>query len=116
MRCQSSDFAQWVEFTPCFDTLLAMKPIVFTFHAPVRMAERAIAAEWIERTVREPTWTEPDPKDPHAERRYRPVPEFGDRVLRVVVAETAAAIRVITVTFDRGATRWHARHHPRSGG
>ena len=93
-----------------------MKPIVFTFHAAAQMQRRAIAPEWIERAARDPAWTEPDPEDPHAERRYRPVPEFGDRVLRVVVAETATAIRVITVTFDRGATRRHARHHPRSGG
>jgi hypothetical protein len=92
-----------------------MKPIVFTFHAPARMAERQIASEWIERTIREPAWTEPDPKDPHAERRYRPIPENGDRVLRVVVAETETGIRVIAVTFDRGATRRHARHHARPG-
>lgn len=93
-----------------------MKPLIFTFHAPVRMAQRAIAAEWIERTVREPAWTDPDPNDPQAERRYRTIPEFGDRVLRVVVAETANAVRVITVSFDRGATRRHARHHLRPGG
>ena len=48
-----------------------MKPLIFTFHAPARMAQREIAAEWIERPVRDPGWTEPDPKDPQAERRYR---------------------------------------------
>ncbi len=93
-----------------------MKPLIFTYHAPVRMAQRAIAPEWIESTVREPSWVEPDPKDSQAERRYRPIPEHGDRVLRVVVVETANAVRVITVTFDRGARRRHARHDLRSGG
>ena len=93
-----------------------MKPLIFTFHAPARMAQREIAAEWIERTVRDPAWTEPDPNDPQAERRYRHIPERGDRVLRVVVVETANAVRVITVTFDRGALRRRARHHLRPGG
>ena len=93
-----------------------MKPLIFTFHAPARMVQRQIAPEWIERTVREPAWTEPDPKDPQAERRYRQIPEFGDRMLRVVVVETANAVRVITVTFDRGALRRRDRHHLRPGG
>lgn len=93
-----------------------MKPLLFTFHAPVRIAQREIAAEWIERTVRDPTWVEPDPKDPQAQRRFRHIPEFGDRVLRVVVVETANAVRVITVIFDRGALRRRARHDLRSGG
>ena len=92
-----------------------MKPLVFTFHAPLRATQRSIASEWVERTVREPAWTEPDPRDVEVERRFRRIPEFGDRVLRVVVAETATAVRVISVHFDRGAARRHARHNARSG-
>ena len=92
-----------------------MKPLIFTFHAPARMAQREIAAEWIERPVRDPGWTEPDPKDPQAERRYRHIFERGDRALRVVVVETANAVRVITVNLDRGALRRRARHDLRSG-
>ena len=84
-----------------------MKSLIFTYHAPARMAQR---------TVREPAWTAPYPTDSQAERRYRHIPERGDRVLRVVVVETANAVRVTTVTFDRGALRRRARHHLRPGG
>lgn len=73
------------------------------------MAERHIDPEWIERTVRAPDWTEPEPGDPEVERRFRAIPEYGDRVLRVAVAETSTAIRIISVHFDRRARRRHAR-------
>ena len=65
-----------------------MKPLLFTHHAPDRMRERSIAAEWLERTVREPEWVEPDRRHPGVERRFRAIPEYGDRVLRVACAET----------------------------
>ena len=94
--------------------MAAMKPLVLTFHAPGRIAERKIASEWVERTAREPEWTEPDPKDAEVERRSRTIPEFGGRRLRVAVVETPTSIRVISVHFDRRATRRHARHDVRS--
>ena len=87
-----------------------MKPLVLTFHAPRRMLERSIQADWVEQAARDPAWTEPDPKDAEIERRFRPIPEAGDRVLRVSVVETPTLIRVISVHFDRRATRHHARH------
>jgi hypothetical protein len=80
-----------------------MKPLLFTHHAPDRMRERSIAAEWLERTVRRPEWTEPNRGDPTVERRFRSIPEFGDRVLRVACVETDTHIRVISVHFDRRA-------------
>jgi len=80
-----------------------MKPLLFTHHAPDRMRERSIAAEWLERTVREPEWVEPNRGDPAVERRFRSIPEFGDRVLRVACVETDTHIRVISVHFDRRA-------------
>lgn len=87
-----------------------MKPLHFTYHAPASMAQRDIPPEWIERVVRQPLWTEPDPLDPEAERRSLNIPEHGDRVLRVAVVETETHIRVISTFFDRRATRRHARH------
>ena len=80
-----------------------MKKTILTRHAETKMHERGIRLEWIERTIRNPDWIEPEPRDSTAQRRFGPVPEFGGRMLRVVCVETESAVRVITVTFDRGA-------------
>ena len=65
------------------------------------MAERQIAVEWIERTLESPELIVPDPNDPAVERRFRRIPEFGDRVLRVAVNRTVEPQRVVSVFFDR---------------
>jgi uncharacterized DUF497 family protein len=80
-----------------------VKKLVLTRHAEAKMYERGIRLEWIERTIRNAHWIEPEPRDPSAERRFGAVPEFGGRMLRVVCVETESAIRVIAATFDRGA-------------
>ena len=46
------------------------KPIVLTEHAKHAMAERGIDLAWVERTAREPEWTEPEHTDPALERRH----------------------------------------------
>jgi hypothetical protein len=80
-----------------------MKKLVFTRHAEVKLQERGLRLSWVERAVRNPAWTEPEPRDPTAQRRFSPVPKFGGCILRVVCVETENMIRVITATFDRGA-------------
>ena len=80
-----------------------MKKLELTRHAALRLRERSIRLGWVERTARQPEWTEPEPNDSAVERRFRTIEEFGGRVLRVACIETETAIRVITVTFDRGA-------------
>lgn len=82
-----------------------MKRLDFTRHARTKMEERAIDEAWVDRAARQSEWTEPEPNDPTAERRFAAIPEFGNRVLRVVCVETANTIRVITALFDRGARR-----------
>jgi len=82
-----------------------MKPVVFTAHARVRLQDRGIDPKWIEESILAPDWTEVDPKDPSVERRFRAVPEFGGRVLRVACIETNSDIRVISMMFDRNARR-----------
>jgi len=42
-----------------------------------------------------------DPHDAAVERRFRRIPEFGDRVLRVAVNTTVDPLRVVSVFFDR---------------
>lgn len=82
-----------------------MKPLRLTAHAQFAAAERGIDPLWIEQTAREPAWAFVDPQHPEVERRYRAIPEFGDRVLRVACVESATEIRVLTVFFDRGAKK-----------
>ena len=48
-----------------------------------------------------PDWTEPDPHDPQVVRYFRAIPEFGGRVLRVVVNVAVEPRRVVSVFFDR---------------
>ena len=66
------------------------------------MARRAVPVEWVERTITNPALRVRDPDDPELERFFRQIPEFGDRVLRVVVNTTIGRWRVVSVYFDRG--------------
>ncbi|TKT74861.1 DUF4258 domain-containing protein [Aquamicrobium sp. LC103] len=80
-----------------------IKAIVLTRHAIVKMEERKIRFAWVEDAIRNPLWTEPEPRDTTAERRFARIGDHGGRMLRVVCVETDDTIRVITATFDRGA-------------
>jgi hypothetical protein len=82
-----------------------MKPLFFTQHARDAMDERKIDLAWIERAVRMPEWTIVDSRRPGVERRFRAIPEYGDRVLRAACYETEHEIRILTVFFDRDAER-----------
>ena len=72
-----------------------------TQHAANALAERGIEAEWMERTLNAPELTLPDAQDTALERRFRRIPEFGGRVLRVVVNRAVEPNRVVSVFFDR---------------
>jgi hypothetical protein len=65
------------------------------------LAERCIPLEWLEQTLREPELKVADPTDATLERRYRKIPEHGNRVLRVVVSTAVAPERLVSVYFDR---------------
>jgi hypothetical protein len=73
----------------------------FSKHARKVLEERKILIEWVERTVAAPELRLPDPDDAAVERRYRRIPEFGGRVLRVAVNNTVEPERVVSVFFDR---------------
>jgi hypothetical protein len=81
------------------------KPLRFTKHAQDAFEERELNQGWIDRTVREPEWSLPDPRRVGVERRFRSIPEFGGRILRVACVETADEIRILTVFFDRDARK-----------
>ena len=72
-----------------------------TKHAKKVLGEREIPIEWVERTLAEPGLRQPDPDDATVERRFRRIPEFGGRVLRVAVNTAVEPNRVVSVFFDR---------------
>ncbi len=72
-----------------------------TKHAKQALAEREIALEWVERAFSQPELRLPDLDDAEVERRYRKIPEFGGRVLRVAVNIAVEPNRVVSVFFDR---------------
>ena len=82
-----------------------MKPLFFTQHTQDAIDEREIDPAWIERAAHAPEWTVADPNRPGVERRFRRIPEFGNRVLRAACYETTLEIRILTVFFDRNARR-----------
>jgi hypothetical protein len=65
------------------------------------LAERAIPLAWLECALNEPALRQLDPNDASLERRYRPIPEYDGRVLRVVVNTSVEPVRVVSVFFDR---------------
>jgi hypothetical protein len=82
---------------------MALLPLRYRRHAEDSIFERALDREWIERTVRSPEWVAPDPNQPGVERRFRVIPEFGGRILRVACLETKEEIGILTAFFDRDA-------------
>ena len=72
-----------------------------TKHAQKVLAEREILVEWMERTLSAPELVLPDPDDATVERRFRQIPEFGGRVLRVAVNTAVEPNRIVSVFFDR---------------
>jgi Domain of unknown function (DUF4258) len=72
-----------------------------TKHAKQALAERDIPLEWVERAFSQPQLRLPDPDDTEVERRYRKIPEYGNRVLRVAVNIAVEPNRVVSVFFDR---------------
>src|SRR5262249_323657 len=63
--------------------------------------ERQIEPEWVAQVVARPTRTEPDKEDPSLRHALGRVPEFGDRILRVVYRWEAQPSQVVTAHFDR---------------
>jgi uncharacterized DUF497 family protein len=81
------------------------KPIRDPAHAPTAMRERELEVNWIEWTVYEPDWVQPDPAHTGVERRFKTVAEREGRVLRVAVVETSEEIRIVTAFLDRRARK-----------
>jgi hypothetical protein len=78
--------------------------LVMRKHALDQIADRKLDRAWVERVALRPEWTQPDDK-PGVMRHYGAIPEFGYRVLRVVVVDRGLERHVLTAHFDRGASR-----------
>lgn len=74
---------------------------VLTKHAETIMEVREIQLAWVERALANPENVVPDKVDPNLRHALRRIPEYGDRILRVVYNETNEPWRVVTVFFDR---------------
>ena len=72
-----------------------------TQHARDVIEERQISIDWLERVLGNPTLIESSTTDPELESRFAKIPEFGDRVLRVIVNTVVVPERVVSVYFDR---------------
>ncbi len=59
-----------------------MPAIRYTQHAETVMMEREIRKSWVEQTVLDPEWRQPDPSGADVQRCFRMIPERGGRVLR----------------------------------
>ena len=67
------------------------------------LAGRGISETWVERAVTDPEAVETDKIDPGLDHCLKRIPEYGDRVLRVVADRSASPVRIVTAYFDRGA-------------
>ncbi len=72
-----------------------------SIHATTTIRERKIAPEWIAATLSDPARTEPDPDDATLTHALRAIPEYGDRVLRVIYNHEKTPLHIVTVFFDR---------------
>ncbi len=80
-----------------------MADIVFTTHAHATMMERKIKEEWVWRTIGSPDRQEVgEDANTHF---LKTIPEFDERILRVVVNKNVEPNRIVTMFFDRRLRR-----------
>ena len=77
---------------------------VLTEHAQDALEKRRIPLAWMDRAFNTPEATETDPMDPRLEHRLARIPEWGNRILRVIVNGKTTPPRIVTVFFDRRRT------------
>ena len=82
-----------------------MEIFVLTAHAAEMARERCIDLKWVHDVISDPAVTYPDLRDEELTHLLRKIPEMGGRALRVVIDSTRFPPRVITLFFDRKATR-----------
>ena len=76
-----------------------------TAHAAAMARERCIDLKWVAYVIAEPAVAYPDPRDGTLTHFLRKIPENGDHALRIVIDSAQLPPRVISLFFDRKATR-----------
>ncbi|MEW6541990.1 MAG: DUF4258 domain-containing protein [Nitrospirota bacterium] len=76
-------------------------PYALTAHAAKVIAEREISKDWVVLVLEHPVRTEPDRVDAGLRHSLAPIPEFGNRVLRVIYNPTVSPWLIVSVYFDR---------------
>jgi len=75
-----------------------------TEHVRDVMEKRHISIEWLAKTISSPEWIESDHMDEDLKHFLARIPDFQDRVLRVIVNMNTNPKRVVMVYFDRRRT------------
>ena len=78
-----------------------MPKFTLTAHAQTVIAERSIDPEWIAHVLLNPERIEGSQDDHTLRYAMGRIPEYGNRVLRVVYNGSVEPVRVVTVYFDR---------------
>jgi hypothetical protein len=72
-----------------------------TKHAAAVISARSIKKEWIEAVLSSPMLVQPDTDDAELEHRLAVIPDYDNRVLRLVVKQNTQPVLIITAYFDR---------------
>jgi hypothetical protein len=78
---------------------------ILTEHVRDALKKRQIQIAWMEQALTSPEATEADPVDADLEHRLARIPQFGHRVLRVIVNAKKKPPHVVTAFFDRRRTK-----------
>ncbi len=76
-----------------------------TAHALEMLKERGISPAWVSAVLADPASVEPDRLDTSLQHALGRIPDHGNQVLRVVFDPSTAPARLITVFFDRKASK-----------
>ncbi|MEW6571862.1 MAG: DUF4258 domain-containing protein [Nitrospirota bacterium] len=80
-----------------------MQEIILSGHTRDMLKERNIPEEWVMRTINEHDWEYTgEDKNIHY---FKSIPEYGGRILHVIINPYGSPQKVVTVFFDRRARR-----------
>lgn len=82
-----------------------MKVVRFAEHAKLRMVERGIRIEWVERTVDRPEFVRASVSRPMRKSAFRRIEELGNRWLHVILDMRDSEVIVVSVYIDDKAER-----------
>ena len=84
-----------------FHKLNGYASYTLTAHAGFVLGERDIPMAWVSRALEHPERTEPDRTDSALIHALGRIPEFGNRILRVIYNDTMVPKRIVTASFER---------------